>query len=110
MDLDNFGFALKMIMGIILLVAFFSTIIAIFVFKPYANENFLSLSKSDSEIAYEENWSAYYNGQEVDIHNVDLKQYNCSYNHEEKKVYLTYKTPVSPSSDGEWVWLYLLFH
>ena len=61
---------------------------------------------SDKDIAKTEHYVAFFNGQEVDIENVDLNQYDCSYDHKNKEVYLTNKSSSSSSGSGiEWMFI-----
>lgn len=47
--------------------------------------------KSDAQIAVENDYTAYFDGQEVDIDKLDLSLYNTSVDHDTKTVYITYK-------------------
>lgn len=43
------------------------------------------------EIAVENGYTAYFDGEEVDIDKLDLSQYDTSVNHETQTIYITYK-------------------
>ena len=64
--------------------------------------------KTNREIAVEEHWDVYYNGQKVDIENIDLGLYNCSYDRNKKKVFIADKTSSSSGSEGLGIlWFFL---
>ncbi len=64
--------------------------------------------KTNREIAVEENWDVYYNGQKVDIETIDLGLYSCSYDRANKKVFITDKTSSSSGPDGLGIlWFFL---
>lgn len=58
------------------------------------------LPPSKAEIAVEQQYTAYYNGEEVDINKVDLNAYNTSYNEAKKEVHLSDKTDTDGSFGG----------
>lgn len=53
--------------------------------------------KSDEEIAVENDYTAYFDGQEIDLEKLDLSQYDTSVNHETQTIYITYKRKNSSS-------------
>lgn len=53
--------------------------------------------QSAEEIAIENEYAAYFDGQEIDINKIDLSQYEVTVNHEKEEVYITYKQKSSSS-------------
>lgn len=53
--------------------------------------------QSAEEIAIENEYTAYFDGQEIDINKIDLSQYEVTVNHEKEEVYITYKQKSSSS-------------
>ncbi|MCR4677163.1 MAG: hypothetical protein K5679_00230 [Lachnospiraceae bacterium] len=98
MEFDLFKFAMRFL-GFVFI---FTCGFAVWFFMSNYFKNNGESFKSDYEIAHEESWQVFYNGEEVDIDNVDFKQYNCSYDRERKKVFLTDKTPSGGTSGFEW--------
>ena len=47
--------------------------------------------QSAEEIAIENEYTAFLDGQEIDINKIDLSQYEVTVNHEKEEVYITYK-------------------
>lgn len=95
--LKFYGFILVMAFGLSVVVLCFRLLIIL--------RNNPDAVKTNKEIAVEEQWDVYYNGQEVDIENIDLSLYECSYDRDNKKVFVTDKRSSSGSNGLLWFFL-----
>lgn len=96
---DLLGKVLRLYVSIAVFLIAITVLAIVYRHLRYGEFNFGEF-KTSREIAIEEQWDVYYNGQQVDIENIDLSLYNCSYDRDNKKVFIVDKTSSSSGAEG----------